>query len=223
MLRLAGLLLLISTLAKGGEAQAEPSVKEALREVSGVADEVVGRAQFIEQQFRQKSVGVAERSRKARLENGEVLFLLKDYRNAAVVLFDLVEDPALKSDKRYLDAVYFLAESLFQDGNGSAARMYFERLVVAGGSRHLTPSILRMIEIAGARGEFDEVTKAFRHYQKASGGRIPPQVDYFYGKSLILGGDYALAIKRLKRPAEEGSFRHHAVYAIGVALAAQLN
>ena len=56
MLRFAGPLLLISTLASGGEVHAEPSVKDALREVSGMADEVVGRAQFIEQQFRQKSV-----------------------------------------------------------------------------------------------------------------------------------------------------------------------
>ena len=65
-----------------------------------MADEVAGRAQFIEQQFRKKSMGVEERGRKARLENGEVLYLLKDYRNAAVVLFDLVEDPKLKGDPR---------------------------------------------------------------------------------------------------------------------------
>jgi tetratricopeptide (TPR) repeat protein len=208
MLRFVGPLLLAYALTAGGEVYAEPSVKDSLREVSGMADDVVGRAQFIEQQFRQ---------------NGEVLFLLKDYRNAAVVLFDLVEDPVLKAkaNKRYLDTVYFLAESLFQDGNSSAARMYFERLVSAGSSRHLTPSILRMIEIAGGRGEFSEVKSAFARYQAVSGGRIPPQVDYYYGKSLILGGDYAGALERLIRPASEGPFRHQAVYAIGVALAAQ--
>jgi len=220
MLRLAGLSLLISIIAFGVEAEAEPSVKDGLRTVSGMADDVSGRAQFIEQQFRKKSMGVEERGRKARLENGEVLFLLKDYRNAAVVLFDLVEDPNLKSDPRFKDAVYFLAESLFQDGNGSAARIYFQRLVDGGASRHLTPSILRLIEIAGSRAEFDEVGKAFKAYQAASGGRIPPQVDYFYGKSLIHGGDYAGAINRLKRSASEGPYRHHSTYATGVALAA---
>ena len=51
----------------------------------------------------------------------------------------LVEDPKLKGDPRHADAVYFLAESLFQDGNGSAARIYFKRLVEAGRSKHLTP------------------------------------------------------------------------------------
>ena len=220
MLRPLGLSLLTLVIAFSVDAEAQSSVKEGLRTVSGMADEVSGRAQFIEQQFRKKSMGVEERGRKARLENGEVLFLLKDYRNAAVVLFDLVEDPKLKSDKRYTDAVYFLAESLFQDGNGSAARIYFKRLVEAGASRHLTPSILRLIEIAGSRAEFDEVGKAFKAYQKASGGRIPPQVDYFYGKSLIHGGDYAAAIKRLTRSASEGPYRHHSTYATGVALAA---
>ena len=219
MLRVSGLALLTLTTAVSVEAGAEPSVKESLREVSGMADEVAGRAQFIEQQFRKKSMGVEERGRKARLENGEVLYLLKDYRNAAVVLFDLVEDPKLKGDPRYADAVYFLAESLFQDGNGSAARIYFKRLVEAGRSKHLTPSILRLIEIAGGRAEFDEVGKAFAAYQQASGGRIPPQVDYFYGKSLIHGGDYAGAIERLKR-VSQGAFQHHATYATGVALAA---
>ena len=67
--------------------------------------------------------------------------------------------------------------------------------------------------------EFDEVGKAFAAYQQASGGRIPPQVDYFYGKSLIHGGDYAGAIERLKR-VSQGAFQHHATYATGVALVA---
>jgi tetratricopeptide (TPR) repeat protein/ABC-type phosphate transport system auxiliary subunit len=220
MLRYSGLLLSTFIVAHGAVVLAQASVKEGLREASGIADDVVGRAQFIEQQFRQKSVGVEERGRKARLENGEVLFLLKDYRNAAVVLFDLVEDPVLKADPRYDDAVYFLAESLFQDGNPSAARIYFDRLVGLGASRHLTPSILRLIEIAGSRGEYDEVTKSFEAYKRHSAGRIPSQVDYYYAKALIQGGDYAAAFERLRRPAVEGPFRHQALYASGVALAA---
>jgi tetratricopeptide (TPR) repeat protein len=220
MLRYSGLLLATFIVAPGTVALAEPSIKEGLQGASDIADDVVGRAKFIEQQFRQKSVGVEERGRKARLENGEVLYLLKDYRNAAVVLFDLVEDPVLKADPRYSDAVYFLAESLFQDSNRSAARIYFKRLVTAGTSRHLTPSILRLIEIAGSRGEFDEVGKAFEAYKAVSGGRIPPQVDYYYAKALIQGGDYSGAIERLRRPAAQGPFRHQALYASGVALAA---
>ena len=77
MLRPTGLSLLTLVIAFSVDAEAQSSVKEGLRRVSGLADEVSGRAQFIEQQFRKKSMGVEERGRKARLENGEVLFLLK--------------------------------------------------------------------------------------------------------------------------------------------------
>ena len=64
MRHVAGPLLL--TLFAAGEVSAEPPVKDVLRAVSGLADQVVGRAQFIEQQFRQKSTGVEARGRQAR-------------------------------------------------------------------------------------------------------------------------------------------------------------
>ena len=125
--------------------------------------------------------------------------LLKDYRNAAVVLFDLVEDPKLKGDPRYTDAVYFLAESLFQDGNGSAARIYFKRLVEAGSSRHLTPSILRLIEIAGGRASLMRWAKRSPPINRRAAVASHRKSTISMENHLIHGGDYAGAIERLKR------------------------
>jgi tetratricopeptide (TPR) repeat protein len=194
-------------------------VGEELKAISAKADEVADRTKFIEGQFRQQAVGVEERSRTTRLENGEVLFLLKDYANAAIVLFDLVDDKAFKGSQRWTDAVYILAESLFQDASPMAAVPYFRQLVEMRHERYLTPSILRLIEIHGARGEKDQIAEPFRIYREATGGRIPEQVNYIYGKTMLLEGDYAAARKRLAGPASSGAFRHRGLYSIGVAFA----
>jgi tetratricopeptide (TPR) repeat protein len=194
-------------------------VREDLKAISTKADNVADRTKFIEEQFRQQAVGVEDRSRNSRLENGEVLFLLKDYANAAIVLFDLVDDKGFQESPRWPDAVYTLAESLFQDASPMAAVPYFRKLVKMRHQRYLTPSILRLIEIHGARGEHALIAEPFRVYQEATGGRIPEQVNYIYGKTMLLDGDYPGARKRLAGPAGSGAFRHRGLYSIGVSFA----
>ncbi|MEC7751149.1 MAG: tetratricopeptide repeat protein [Myxococcota bacterium] len=205
--------------ASGFAANLQP-IQEQVRSTSDLVDQVADRTRFVVAQSKLESSGVAERSRQSRLENGEVLFLLGHHEKAVVVLFDLVDDPDFKGATRWHDAVYFLAESLFQDGNPIASRLYFETLVTEKVERYLTPAILRLIEIAGQQGDFEGLEKSFTAYQEANAGKVPEQVDYIYGKARLLAGQYEQAIKRLQGPAAGKAYRSRSIYATAVAQAA---
>ena len=123
------ILLSATLVASSGLADDLQSFRDRVRSTSDLVDQVADRTRFVVAQSKLESSGVEERSRQSRLENGEVLFLLGHYEKAVVVLFDLVDDKAFKGATRWHDAVYFLAESLYQDGNPIASRSYFETLV----------------------------------------------------------------------------------------------
>ena len=49
-----------------------------------------------------------------RLNDGQLLYLMKDYDRAAMLLLDVVDNPKNRAHPAYRDAVYYLAESLYE-------------------------------------------------------------------------------------------------------------
>jgi hypothetical protein len=82
-----------------------------------------------------------------RIRNGQTYFLLKDYVRSSILLFDIVEDPRNKTHPAYADAVYYLAESLYRNGNIRGARSFYQELALSE-NPYRPDALLRLLEAA---------------------------------------------------------------------------
>ena len=109
-----------------------PALADPLSDVRGELDEITESVQKVEQDYLAPAILERQNKLTARLNDGQLFFFTQDYDRAAMSLLDLVEDPRSRQHPGYRDALYFLAESLFQLRNYKAATTYYE-LVAANG------------------------------------------------------------------------------------------
>lgn len=119
-----------------------------------------------------------------RLREGEINFLLNDYLRAAIILFDVVDNPENRSHPRYDDAVFFLAESLRQLRNNSEARKYFEELLPRAQGDRLKDVVLALLKIANDTRHYEDVERYIDQLSRA-GAVTKPTVDYIHGKTIF--------------------------------------
>jgi hypothetical protein len=87
-----------------------------------------------------------------KIKDGQIYFLLKDYVRSSILLFDIVEDPRNKTHPAYADAVYYLAESLYRNGNVRGARSFYQELALSENA-YRPDALLRLLELAVANRE----------------------------------------------------------------------
>lgn len=84
----------------------------------------------------------------ARLNDGQLLFIMKDYDRAAMALLDVVDDPKNRAHPAYRDALFYLAESLFALRNYRPAAQYYAEVSTSGTPGQRQQSVARLLEIA---------------------------------------------------------------------------
>jgi TolA-binding protein len=114
-----------------------------------------------------------------RLVDAQVAFSSGDYDGASLVLFDLAAK-AQGSDKEI--ATYYLAESLFQKRDRSAARAYFKQVVQTPGSRYHQQAAQRLVEIAIEQNDPTGADEALRSLDSS------PRGQYIRGKHAFSQG-----------------------------------
>ena len=122
-----------------------------------------------------------------RFTDAEILFLLNDYQRASLVLLDLV-DKKYRSEPRYRDAIYYLAEAQYQTGNDLAARDFFRRLIEGGEKDRLDQAVRRLIEIGDRTQRWEGLDTYVSTLR--SQGRLPASIAYIQAKSLLRQGKY---------------------------------
>jgi len=160
----------------------------AARVQAGELEEANGRLVDLEERVRVLSTGfretpavdatVADR----RVLDAELLFNLKNYREAATLLLDVVDK--YPDSHAYDDAVILLGECLFQDKDLNSARRYFRlALQKRTGSRQEQTALERLIEIALHTGDMDEVDDYLARLQNMPAASSQPSVPYVRGKA----------------------------------------
>ena len=117
-----------------------------------------------------------------RVLDAELLFNLRNYREAATVLLDVVEK--YPNSHAYEDAIFLLGEALYQDKDLNSARNYFRQAVQRHtGSRQEQNALERLIEIALHSGDLDEVDDYLARLQNVPAASLQPSVPYVRGKA----------------------------------------
>jgi TolA-binding protein len=168
---------------------------------AGEVEEANARLVDLEERVRVLSTGFQETpavdatQADRRVLDAELLFNLKNYREAATLLLDVVDK--YPNSRSYDDALFLLGESLFQDKDLNSARRYFRQAIQKRtGSSQEQNALGRLIEIALRTGDLDEVDDYLARLQNVPLASLQPSVPYVRGKCAYFRDrlDEALAV-----------------------------
>lgn len=178
---------------------------------------------LVEKQYTLREEQSEDAARLQRFSDGEIQYLLNDYNTAAVLFYDLVANKDFQKSPRYADALFYLADSLYQQKNYLGARLYLRQLLSLKAG-HYKEALARYLEIAGRLNEFAGIDEYINQARGLSGGALPPELTYVYAKWLFRRPDLPVA-ERVKRSQaifnslaqdQGGPFRLQSAYFIGV-------
>jgi TolA-binding protein len=122
-----------------------------------------------------------------RLTDGELFYRLQDYVRASIIFTDIVEH--YPQHAAYPDAVFLLAESLFQAkdylGARSKYRVILDHSDAPGFRPHLQRSLGRLIEIAIHIQNFDGIEVYFDRLARLPPSEVEAATAYFRAKYLF--------------------------------------
>lgn len=127
-----------------------------------------------------------------RFNDGETRHLLGDFATASVLFYDLVANKEFQKSPKYVDALYKLADSLYQLKNYLGARLYLRQLLDLRG-RYYKEGLARYLEIASRLNFFVGVEDYITQARGLSGGVLPSELSYVYGKWMFTRDDLPVA------------------------------
>jgi len=209
------------SIAATGASQKELTEAERNRRINIELDSVdeklqglFGKMDFINNQYivPQSKVDVEHFNR--RLSRAEVLLGLGDSSSAAVLLYELVETPDNIRMPGYSDAMFILADILFNEKNYYCAREYYKTLLEGGRDKYYRTSLKRLIEIASLTGNYDNLDSYYKLANNLDSSMLSSEVNYYLGKGLFQKGDISRAIDTFKLVKNGSDFYLRARYFI---------
>ncbi len=187
-------LLIVLLASHGALAQRRASPGDLAAQVEEVARQVEAARnsiKLVENQYTLRDEASEEAQREQRFSDGEIAYLLNDHSTAAVLFYDLVANRDFQRHRRYGDALFYLSDSLYQQKNYLGARLYLRQLLNLR-EAHYKEALARYLEIAGRLNEFSGIDDYISQARAASGGALPPELSYVYGKWLFRRGDLSM-------------------------------
>jgi hypothetical protein len=213
-------LLLLAALATGGltwtgsSANAGPLDKLA-KQLVGIDAEVSDLGRGLR---RPDNIGKVETADlvNRRLIDAQVNFGVGNYDDAAVMLYDFVEKHP--THRSWDEALYLLAESLFQKGDYVASRSYFIRLVDERGtqSKFYQQSLERLIELTLKLDDSKDVNRWLSALDQVPQQDLRDSVPYVRGKYSYFLDNFDESIKHFEQVKSSSKYFAQAQYFLGV-------
>ena len=162
---------------------------------------------------------LAERNNRltARLNDGQLLFIMKDYDRAALALLDVVDDPQNKNHPAYRDSLFFLAESLFALRNYHPAGVYYAEVTSIGTPQQRSQAVARLLEIAVATQDAGAAQTYLARAGEMANQNAEPALYYAIGKFHYRKGNFADAATWFQKVPETHALHRRAEYFAGTA------
>jgi len=155
-----------------------------------------------------------------RLIDAQVLYELKNYEAASIILFDVVEK--YPTSKAYPEALYYLADSLYLKRDFLSSRRFFEKIVDVGTVNPRYPEALqRLIELSLHTGDYSPVDGYIAKLDAVAVQKQLPSVPYVKGKYFYFRRQFDKALEALKVLKPDHIYFFHGTYFIGASLVAE--
>ncbi|MDP3505376.1 MAG: tetratricopeptide repeat protein [Myxococcales bacterium] len=179
--------------------------------------------ELVERQYTLVDEQTDEAALLARFSDAEIRKLLGDYATASVLFYDLVANKDFQKTPRYIDALYSLADSLYEMKNYLGARLYLRQVLDLRG-KYYKQALAKYLEIAGRLNFFVGIDEYITQARGLSGGALPAELSYVYGKWLFSRDDLEIADRVPRAQAvfdglareAGGPLRLQSIYFIGV-------
>ncbi|HJK89113.1 MAG TPA: tetratricopeptide repeat protein [Polyangiaceae bacterium LLY-WYZ-15_(1-7)] len=173
---------LIAALALG----ASPASAQDLDELNRELTDIEGDLDNLTRQPLQASAVRSPTYVEERLTDGELYYRLQDYLRASIIFTDIVDN--FPRHRAYPDALFLLADSLYQAGDYLGARTKFRLLLDRADEPAFRPyvqrSLGRLIEIAIHVRDFDGVEAYFQQLSRLPPTEVEANTAYFRAKYL---------------------------------------
>lgn len=155
-----------------------------------------------------------------RLIDAQVLYELKNYEAASIILFDVVEK--FPNAQAYSEALFYLADSLYLKRDFLSSRRYFEKIVDVGPQhRRYQEALQRLIELSLHTGDYSPVDGYIAKLEAQPAAQQLPSVPYVKGKYFYFRKQYDKALEAFQPIGADHKYYFHATYFAGAAAVAQ--
>jgi tetratricopeptide (TPR) repeat protein len=151
-----------------------------------------------------------------RLIDAQVLYELKNYEAASIILFDVVEK--YPNSPAYPEALFYLADSLYLKRDFLSSRRFFEKIVEVGPSNpRYQESLQRLIELSLHTGDYTPVDGYIAKLDATQVQKPLPSVPYVKGKYYFFRQQFDKALEAFKPIGPDHKYFFHATYFVGAA------
>jgi TolA-binding protein len=126
-----------------------------------------------------------------RLVDAQVLYNLRDYGRAAILLFDYISK--YKNTRGFTEALFFLADSLYKKRDHLSSRRYFEKVADRGAGQFYQGSLQRLIELSLQTGDSSQVPRYLKALESIPKEKLKSSVSYVKGKYYYFQNNTAAA------------------------------
>ena len=193
-----------------------PAYADEVDELAAKAVALESKARELDEALR-PSPGPGADYPERRALDGEVLYRLKQYEEAAIILLDVVEK--YPNSPAYPGALFILADSLYQKQDFLSAKRYFAKIVARGPQdRNFQMAVQRLVELALRTGDFSSVEEHLKMLEQLPPGTLLQSVPYVRGKYEFFRGHYEDAQRQLEQIQPSSEYYFQAQYIIATSL-----
>ncbi|MSP61205.1 MAG: tetratricopeptide repeat protein [Myxococcales bacterium] len=197
-----------------------PAFSDEVDELTARAIQVEARVKDLDTELKPPPEASAPEIADRRLIDAQVLYELKNYEAAAIVLLDVVQK--YPTSEAYPEALYFLADSLYLKRDFLSSRRYFEKILdVGAATRRYQEALQRLIELSLYTGDYTPVDGYITRLEALPPGKQLPSVPYVKGKYFYFRQRYDDALAAFAQIQAGHTYWFHSQYFIAAAKVAQ--
>lgn len=199
----------------GGMAQAQQ--KGGTKDVSARLDAIASDLSRLEQGTLEAEMISSKFSPEERLGDGRVAHELGQYDRASYLFLDVISRTSPTSFPGYREALYLLADSLYEQRNYIGARNYLKELRDLGPGQYYQEGLGKLLEVSYATNNYEGIEGIYSEI----GTSDKPALSYLRGKTLYSQGRFDEARQAFEQSAQSGEFTYKGTYYAGVSLVEQ--
>lgn len=205
--------VLACAIAPDARAGSDDAVSSAQKDLALVSREVAGVQSAVEQ------VKSEQQSPEQRIANGELLFRMKDYNRANVVLSEILEQ--FPNTPSYPDALWLRGESYYAAHDYLSARRDYRALIDRGTEPrfqvYFGRALARIVDVALRLDDPPEtITPLFEKFNQVPPAQLDAALLYAKGKAYFRQGSWNDAAQAFGQVAARSAYAHQARYFSGL-------
>jgi tetratricopeptide (TPR) repeat protein len=193
-------------------AGSDDNIARAQTEVSAITRDSVGVEAAVQRAMAEAT------SPESRIANGELLYRMKDYDRALVVLSEVIE--GFPETPSYVDALWLRGETFYAAKDYLAARRDYRALVKRGNEPRFQPyvakALTRLVDVSFRTGDVASLDEVFANLNLVPPAQVDAALTYAKGKAYYAKKDYSNAQAQFQNVANGTPFTHQSRYFQGL-------